>query len=206
MVQVVDYHAVALRSRAVQEVGLQAAQLSDQYYQGLLSALLGWRGIQDGDAAARRVAADAIGRLVWGKIAASGSYDELTRAIDLVGDRLRGLSNREVEGRHGLILALTAIVEKIPSTKEGATPEVEHIAKSVVAHVLWILENVNANWGSGRSVSLVSPISFSTDAIYFPGISGIWSSDRNISIVSSRAAAYSRSICKSKVPRFKNLQ
>jgi hypothetical protein len=112
VVQVVDYHAVALRSRAVQEVALQAAQLSDQYYQGLFTALLGWRGIRDGDSSARRTAAHAIGKLVWAKNLASGnSWKGLRDAIDVVGELLKDLSVREVEDRHGLILALTAIIE-----------------------------------------------------------------------------------------------
>jgi len=49
LVQVVDYHAVALRSRAVTEVATHASQLSTWYLKGLLDGLLGWRGIGDPD-------------------------------------------------------------------------------------------------------------------------------------------------------------
>lgn len=116
IVQVVDYHAVALRSRAVLEVALQAGELSDHYYHGLLNALLGWRGIQDGDAAARRVAADAIGKLVLKKqmtdIKKPGdTWKVVNDAMDIVGERLKALAPREVEERHGLILAFAAIIE-----------------------------------------------------------------------------------------------
>jgi tubulin-specific chaperone D len=116
VVQVVDYHAVALRSKAVMEVALQAGELSDHYYQGLLNALLGWRGIQDGEAAARRVAADAIGKLVLTKqmakiTKADDTWEVVKDAMDLVGGRLKVLAVREVEERHGLLLALAAIIE-----------------------------------------------------------------------------------------------
>lgn len=133
VVQVVDYHAVALRWRAVLDVALQAAELADEYYQGLLNALLGWRGIQDGDDAARRVAADAIGKLVLTKqitkvgAKTGGTWKVVIDAMDLVGERLRGLAAREVEERHGLILALAAIIENFnhECTKERLTAEID---------------------------------------------------------------------------------
>ncbi|PMD47951.1 hypothetical protein L207DRAFT_479337 [Hyaloscypha variabilis F] len=133
VVQVVDYHAVALRSKAVLEVALQAAELADQYYQGLLNALLGWRGIQDGDDNARRVAADAIGKLVLTKQVTKtgtntgGTWKVVKNAMDLVGQRLRALAAREIEERHGLMLALAAIVANFnrTCTKERITAEID---------------------------------------------------------------------------------
>ena len=47
VVQVVDYHAIALRSRAVTEVAFQVSQLSQPYLTAILDGLLGWRGIGD---------------------------------------------------------------------------------------------------------------------------------------------------------------
>jgi len=49
VVQVVDYHAVALRSRAIMEVAFQSSLLSNTYLTGILDALLGWRGVGDAD-------------------------------------------------------------------------------------------------------------------------------------------------------------
>ncbi|KAE9364067.1 hypothetical protein N431DRAFT_390307 [Stipitochalara longipes BDJ] len=133
VVQVVDYHAVALRSRAVLEVALQAAELADQYYQGLLNALLGWRGIQDGDDSARRVAADAIGKLVLTKqmtktgAKTGGSWKVVKDAMDVVGERLKALAAREIEERHGLILASAAIIDNFnhECTKDRITAEID---------------------------------------------------------------------------------
>lgn len=49
VVQAVDYHAVALRSRAIMEVAFQASKLAKPYMVGILDALLGWRGVGDAD-------------------------------------------------------------------------------------------------------------------------------------------------------------
>jgi hypothetical protein len=46
VVQVVDYHAVALRSRAILEVAPKAALLSRHYQDALLDALFAWRACQ----------------------------------------------------------------------------------------------------------------------------------------------------------------
>jgi hypothetical protein len=63
VVQVVDYHAVARRSRAMMEVSLQAAQLDQVYLNSLLTALLGWRGARSADADSRRWAAKGVSDL-----------------------------------------------------------------------------------------------------------------------------------------------
>jgi hypothetical protein len=179
VVQVVDYHAVALRSRAVLEVALQAAELSDEYYQGLLTALLGWRGIQDGDAGPRRVAADAIGKLVLTKQKSKtdtkpgSTWDMVSEAMDLVGERLKGLAAREIEERHGLVLALAAIIENFnyECPKGRIAAEIEHgleynrhsgkrdivyIVQTALSHLAWILKEVNTNWSTYRKPGLMA--------------------------------------------------
>ncbi|KAH9887125.1 tubulin folding cofactor D C terminal-domain-containing protein [Xylariomycetidae sp. FL2044] len=116
VVQVVDYHAVALRSRAIHEVALQATLLSSHYGHALLEATLGWRGIGDMDAAARRVAATSFGKLTaaLANIAESGPYDRLQRSLELLLSRLEQLQVRQVEERHGLLLSLAAVLDEYP--------------------------------------------------------------------------------------------
>ncbi|TLS29270.1 hypothetical protein PpBr36_00928 [Pyricularia pennisetigena] len=118
LVQTVDYHAVALRSRATSKVSLGATRLSDRYGDAVLEALLGWRGIGDGDAAARRVAGSTFGT-VTRELAVSGTagakpLDRVQRSIDNLFDRISELQNREVEERHGLLLSLAAVLDTIP--------------------------------------------------------------------------------------------
>jgi hypothetical protein len=96
LVQVVDYHAVALRSRAVTEVAVQAAQLSFFYMNGILEALLGWRGVGDADASARRSTSAAFGRLICCTPVAPESIGRLESS-------LQKLKPRQDDERHGLV-------------------------------------------------------------------------------------------------------
>jgi len=127
LVQAVDYHAVALRSRAVGDVAMAATRLAARYGAALLDALLGWRGVGDGDTAARRVAAAAFGA-VAAQLALGGGGGgghpllAFRDAVDLVVGRLAGLQQRQVEERHGLVLSLAAVFDAFPTLagKAGA--------------------------------------------------------------------------------------
>lgn len=111
VVQTVDYHAVALRSRAIHEVALQATSLSPHYGRALLEATLGWRGIGDMDAAARRVAAASFGSLAAEliRIETSDPLECFKNFVGLLLSRLGALQVRQVEERHGLLLSLAAV-------------------------------------------------------------------------------------------------
>ncbi|KAI1409397.1 tubulin folding cofactor D C terminal-domain-containing protein [Hypoxylon sp. FL1857] len=121
VVQTVDYHAVALRSRAIHEVALQATRLSPHYGRSLLEATLGWRGIGDMDAGARRVAATSFGNLTAELIGAEipDPLERFTSSVDLLLSRLRDLQVRQVEERHGLLLSLAAVLDLLPSLVGG---------------------------------------------------------------------------------------
>jgi len=106
VVQVVDYHAVALRSRAIREVAPKAAILSTHYRSSLLTGLMGWRGVKDADATARRNAAFAVGKILWG----FDPFINLSHNFNLIKSCLNILAPREVETRHGLLLCLAEIL------------------------------------------------------------------------------------------------
>ncbi|KAI0014306.1 tubulin folding cofactor D C terminal-domain-containing protein [Xylariaceae sp. FL0662B] len=117
LVQTVDYHEVALRSRAIHEVALRATRLSTHYGRALMEATLGWRGIGDLDAGARRVAAASFG-ILTAELARVGDSDPLAsfrNYINLLLSRLQGLQVRQVEERHGLLLCLAAVFDSLPS-------------------------------------------------------------------------------------------
>ncbi|KAK6194216.1 DNA-directed RNA polymerases II 24 kDa polypeptide (RNA polymerase II subunit 5) [Pestalotiopsis sp. IQ-011] len=120
VVQAIDYHSVALRSRAIHDVALRATRLSTKYGHGILEALLGWRGIGDADAAARRVAATSFGNLTaeTGQ-KTSNPVEHFNSAADLVLDRISALQTRQVEDRHGLLLSLAALFDTIPALLTG---------------------------------------------------------------------------------------
>ncbi|KAH7385139.1 armadillo-type protein [Cadophora sp. MPI-SDFR-AT-0126] len=160
VVQVVDYHAIALRSRAVQEVAVGAAALSNEYHQGLLDALLGWRGVRDSDATARRNAASAIGMLVWAKrLRSSQPWDEFRSILDSVAERLKALVLRDGDERHGLLLCSSSIIE--PFTQEclqesSLSDELQTTVSKVLSVVVGCLKYVNGSWSTLRNQSLIA--------------------------------------------------
>lgn len=119
VVQTVDYHAVALRSRAIGQVALYATRVSPLYGEAVLDALLTWRGVGDGDVAARRSAAAAFGK-VNAELAREGNvWGRMREAVGVMMGRLRGLAARQVEERHGLVLALGAVLDEMPGFEAG---------------------------------------------------------------------------------------
>jgi len=118
VVQTVDYHAVALRSRAIHEVSLNATKLASQYGEALLDALLGWRGVGDAGASARRVTGTSFGTLTLElaklDLHPSTALKRFNDSVQLVLDQLKRLESRQIEERHGLLLSLAAILDKFP--------------------------------------------------------------------------------------------
>lgn len=119
VVQVVDYHAVARRSRAMAEVSLQAANLDAVYLNSLLMALLGWRGVRSADADSRRWAAEAIYKLT-NLISLSDATLHCTK-FETQARKLKALNAGSNAGtRHGILLGLSAVLEQIwDSRPEG---------------------------------------------------------------------------------------
>ncbi|KAI0022746.1 tubulin folding cofactor D C terminal-domain-containing protein [Xylariomycetidae sp. FL0641] len=124
LVQTVDYHAVALRARAIHEVALQATRLSPHYGRALKEATLGWRGTGDMDAGARRVAATSFGTLTaeMASSAASELSKHIQSSVELLLSRIQALQVRQVEERHGLLLALASIFDLIARLVKMAVP------------------------------------------------------------------------------------
>ncbi|KAJ5607403.1 hypothetical protein N7537_004022 [Penicillium hordei] len=131
LVQVVDYHAVARRSRALIDVAKATASLDQIYWSPLLDALMGWRGIGSPDAESRRHAAKAIGTL---------STQELFKTMHLVLEKLlqmfSSISRNDVESRHGCLLSIAATVDAFTSQWEASaekrdTPEAKAVSSQV---------------------------------------------------------------------------
>jgi tubulin-specific chaperone D len=110
VVQVVDYHAVALRSRAITEVASAASKLDPIYWYGLFDGLLGWRGVGAADTESRRVAAIGIGGLLTVELHRCGA-EAVPRMVARVFIELSKLRPRQVEEKHGLLLALAHILD-----------------------------------------------------------------------------------------------
>ena len=106
LVQVVDFHAVGLRQRAMCYVAIRAAELQPLYWEALFDSLLGWRGAGSLDTDSRLFSAKAIGLLSKDKHA-----DVVQRMSTQICTQLATLRPREVEERQGLVCALAAVVE-----------------------------------------------------------------------------------------------
>lgn len=115
LVQTVDYHAVALRSRAMQDVALAATKLHSQYGAAILEAVLGWRGLGDANDRVRRFAGASYGTIT-AELArmASSSPDVISKSCDNLVLSLRAIQPRQVEERHGLLLALASVMDQLP--------------------------------------------------------------------------------------------
>jgi hypothetical protein len=120
LVQVVHFHAVGLRQRAMCDVAIKAAELQALYWQALLDALLGWRGTGSLDTDSRIFSAKAIGLLSVNK-----REDVVWRMSEEICRQLESTRPREVEERQGLVSALAALVEtaaarEFPDLDSGA--------------------------------------------------------------------------------------
>lgn len=156
VVQTVDYHAVARRSRAVEEVALGAVKLSSQYGHAILDGILGWRGIGDPDAASRRVVGASFGILTAELATGAGGsgFADFDTSVKQLVEKLQTLEKRQVEERHGLLLCLAATLEQAPrllstTEKQHLDPTSEAAVDHILSEVSLLLDSQN-NMASRR--------------------------------------------------------
>ncbi|KAI5362715.1 Putative armadillo-like helical, tubulin-specific chaperone D, tubulin-folding cofactor D [Septoria linicola] len=106
LVQVVDYQAVSLRSRAMIDVANNAAALHPQYWRAALDATYGWRGLGSADVLSRESAARSIA-----KLASGAPHHGAVIVLDEVLQHIQECLVQEVERLHGFALAAADIVE-----------------------------------------------------------------------------------------------
>lgn len=127
LVQVIDFHAVGLRSRSVCDVAIQAATLNSMYWEALFENLLGWRGTGSLDSDSRLTAADAIGLLTKNQ-----PLSVVLWMSKEISDKLRELRPRQVEERQGLASALAALVKMT-----GLSKKYDHEMMQKLLFQLW---------------------------------------------------------------------
>ena len=138
LVQVVDYHGIALRSRAMVDIAVNVSRMEPIYWQSILRGLLDWRGVSSGDVDCRRNAARAIGLL-----AHSRGSEMIASSINTLQSRLQACEIRNTEERHGLVLALSEIVGHLSKSHLFITTGGE-LAK------LWHI-SCNGDWSGTKS-------------------------------------------------------
>lgn len=124
VVQRVDYHAVARRSRAMSEVSELVSQLSAAYHTSLLYSLLDWRGCRAVDAESRLQAASTIGVLFYQarpEVQVAFARELTSQISDLKASNV-GIN---AATRHGLLCSLAAILHAAQSKPEGQHKSLE---------------------------------------------------------------------------------
>ncbi|KAH8705099.1 putative tubulin-specific chaperone D [Talaromyces proteolyticus] len=137
LVQVVDYHAVARRSRAMIEVGKGAALIDSVYWKPLVKSLLLWRGIGSADPESRRTAAFALGEL-----STQHSFKSLRTVLQSLRSRLSSIAPKDIESRHGCLLALSAVVDAFTREFEtGPNHEDAAVVKNEILQLWGIFDS-----------------------------------------------------------------
>ncbi|KAF2451503.1 hypothetical protein P171DRAFT_515515 [Karstenula rhodostoma CBS 690.94] len=134
LVQVVDFHAVGLRERAMCRVSIEAGRLHQTYWEALFDNLLGWRGIGSLDSASRLFAARAVGLLTVGK-----ASSVIRSMSDRITQELAVLKTRQVEERQGLVSALAAVIDET-SAREDPSEADETKKGAGITHLWGLLE------------------------------------------------------------------
>jgi hypothetical protein len=137
LVQVVDFHAVGLRQRAMCDVSVKAGALHQLYWEALSDNMLGWRGTGSLDTDSRLFAAKALGYL-----SRTQSAVVVRQMSDQICAQLAKLRSREVEERQGLVSGLAALVNTAVAmdiTSGAPTTTTAHSAEQPGILHLWSL-------------------------------------------------------------------
>lgn len=148
VVQTVDYHAVALRANAVSEVGVSAARLHPIYWAAMFGGLLGWRGAGSLDVRSRRVAAQGIGALSDVRRAESFGDDGMVGQVVAFFERLHP---RQVEAKNGLLLTLSALLERHVAKRASESSLDERREVAMLSSAFSVLETVVQDGLGSRS-------------------------------------------------------
>jgi hypothetical protein len=135
LVQVVDFHAVGLRERAMCTVASNAASLARIYWEALFENLLGWRGTGSIDTASRSFASNAVGLLSITQPPAV-----IHRMVDEMCARLETLKPREVEERQGLVLALSALINQVSASESLQHTDSAGLSPGYFTHLWGVLD------------------------------------------------------------------
>lgn len=105
LIQIIDYHAIALRSSAMTIVAIRVSNLDVNYQRNVLKGFLGWRACGSQDVPSRRKAAEGMGLLAASCVPGNASI-----TAECLYRCLLGTPMRQVDHRHGLLLACAEVV------------------------------------------------------------------------------------------------
>lgn len=124
LVQIVDFHAVGLRDRAMCEVSVKAGALHEMYWEALFENILGWRGTGSLDSNSRLSAAKAVGLL-----SQKQSSNIIQNMSEQICAQLAVLKPREIEERQGLVSALAALIDHSNLSEDQSFLQIAELSK-----------------------------------------------------------------------------
>ncbi|WEW60973.1 hypothetical protein PRK78_006462 [Emydomyces testavorans] len=145
LVQIVDYHAVARRAKAIREVAKDAASLGKLYWEPLLDGMLQWRGMGSPDSGSRKAAASAIGELAMRE-----GYKSILIVLQQTIQCLSVLSPYAIEARHGCFLSLASILDAFVthrSMNPGHEDAATQVASELSSEISKLWEILNSPMG-----------------------------------------------------------
>lgn len=149
LVQTVDYHAIALRSRAMCSVAYETSQIAAVYIDVLFDAALDWRGCGDSSVATRSDAAEVLGKLALLKASALGTpWESFERCLSKIENHIALLEWRQTESRHGLTLGYSAILHHV---YDEANTENSRVSESS-SHELQFICDKASNFAKDRLI------------------------------------------------------
>lgn len=157
LVQIVDYHAVALRSRAILEVAVSASSITYKTHNGefchhygvaILEALRGWRGVGDADLVTRRNCGEAFRLINFPRESGSkpNTYKSCYDTICSLDEQLDRLTLRQTNERHGLLLLIAAAILECPNLheKENSTVSFQVYSDKLTEIITSYISNITS--------------------------------------------------------------
>lgn len=116
LVQIVEYQAVGLRRRGMIVVAEAASQLHRDYWQSLVDALPGWRGLGSVDVLSRDAAAESLVRLTT----VHGEAEPQQYVADMLLSRLASCAKHDMETTHGIVASLALLLDGAVRASDGS--------------------------------------------------------------------------------------
>ena len=140
LIQIVDYHAVATRSKSMVEVAVGAASIDGDYLRAILAGFTSWRCLRFEEYGPRKDAAATIRReaaCATAKLAFLNDMSNVAQTVTEVLQELKDTPSTKSADRHGLFHALAEIVIQLQSQDPSALYDKTILGTDGVVAKLW---------------------------------------------------------------------
>lgn len=143
LIQIVDYQAVGLRTRAMTEVAFAASSLDPLYWDVLVEGLLDWRGACTSDKLAREAAAQSLGRHCR-----QVSVLKVAHVVETLSEGL--LVEQPTTAQHGFLLAASSLIDcridQCQRTSNAVDTTDSRLRSDPICKLLTIINHDQTTW------------------------------------------------------------